>query len=385
MTDFGLIRHNLFRKKLRAILMMVSIFVAFWLFGVLATINKAWNSGTDLAAANRLMTVNRINFTVPLPYAYVGQVRSIEGVENVAWANWFGGYYQEPRNFVQTLAVDPESYLDVYPEIVMPEDQRADFLSDRASIIIGEALATQYAWSVGDTIPLRSNIFTNVNGTDTWEFRIAAIFTGADQRTQTNYTLFHWENFNESNIWGGDNIGWMITTTTDPDLNDDVIAAIDERFRNSPAETETSTEAAFNKAFLAQIGNINLILTSVIGAAFATILMIVGTTMVMAIRERTSEIAVMKTIGFPATRIFRLVLGETMLLTLIGGLLGLGAAALVVVGLSGPASAFLPGITMSPDIVITAIVIMVGLGVVTGAAPAFNAQRVNIVRALGKD
>jgi putative ABC transport system permease protein len=386
MTDLGLIQHNLFRKKLRAILMIVTIMVAFLLFGMLAAFSKSWNSFEDTSAADRLVTVNRINLTVSLPYAYASQVRTIEGVRNVTWATWFEGYYQEQRNFVQTMAVDPETYLIGYPELVVPEDQRRDFISDRSSMLVGDVLAKQFGWKVGDVVPLRSGIYTNSeDGSNAWSFRVAGIFSGAERETITNYVLFHWERLNESATFGRDVIGWMILNTEDAARNDEIAAAIDARFANSQAETETTTEAAFNRGFVEQIGNINLIINLVVGAAFATILMIVGTTMIMAIRERTKEIAVMKTIGFRAPRIFGLILGETLLLSLIGGLLGLGLAALAAQGASAALAAFLPGIAVTPDIALIALALMVALGLVTGLAPAIGATRVEIAAALGKE
>lgn len=384
MNDLTLMRTNLFRKTLRTILMLVAILIAFFIFGVLASFNKAFNAGADLSAANRLITVNKINFTVSLPYAYINKVRALEGVETASWANWFGGFYQENRNFVQTFAVDPETYLAVYPELITPEEQKQDFFSDRSTILIGEALANQYGWSVGDTIPLKSDIFSHKSGQEAWEFRIAGVFTGETPQTPTNYALFHWENFNETITFGQDAIGFIILTTTSADLNEQVSEAIDVQFANSTAETETTTEAAFNKAFLNQVGNIGLIINSVVGAAFATILMIVGTTMVLAVRERTKEIAVMKTLGFPAPRIFRLVLGESLLLAFLGGALGLGAAWLLISAIGGALESFVPGFALSPEIALQGAAIMALLGLVTGFAPAWSAMRVNIAEALGK-
>ncbi|MGD2134326.1 MAG: FtsX-like permease family protein [Maricaulaceae bacterium] len=384
MSDVSLVLHNLFRNKLRVILMMISIVIAFLLFAPLAAFNKAWNAAPDLAAANRLMTLNKINFTLPLPSAYINQVRGMEGVTGVSWANWFGGYYQDPRAMVQTFAVDPETYLDAYPEMIMPDDQRRDFLADRNSILVGEAIANQYDWSVGDTIPMKSNIFTDYQGGNTWEFRIAAIFEGEEANTLTNYAIFHWERFNESSPMIGDMIGWMIVTTEDPAVNEEVIERIDARFANSPFETETNTEAAFNQGFLEQIGNISLIITSVVSASFATILMIVGTTEVMSIRERTKEIAVMKTIGFPPGRIFRLVIAETLMLALIAGLAGFALGTLMVGQTSGVLAQFAPSIAMTGDIVLAAVAIMVALGLITGLLPAWNAMRVGIATAFAK-
>ncbi len=385
MNDATLIRKGLFRKKLRAILLMVSIMIAFLIFGALGAFYTVFTAGVDVAAANRLITVNRINFTVSMPFAYWGRVQQVEGVENVSHASWFGGYYQEPRNFVQSFAVDPESYLAAYPELVMPDEQRTAFLNTRTCLAVGADLATQFGWSLGDRIPLLSNIWQKTDGSSSWEFDICAIFDGDEATVPANYAMFHYEYYNEALAFNTDQLGWMIVNTTYPSINERVGRDIDALFANSSAETETSTEAAFNQAFLEQFGNIALVLVLVIGAAFATILMIVGTTMVMAINERTKEIAVMKTLGFNEGRIFRMVLSESILLSLIGGLIGLGLATLMVTGAAAALAGFLPGLAMPMSVVLTALALMIGLGVITGIIPAINATRIRIVEALGKN
>lgn len=385
MNDATLIRKGLFRKKLRAILLMVSIMIAFLIFGALGAFYTVFTAGVDVAAANRLITVNRINFTVSMPFAYWGRVQQVEGVENVSHASWFGGYYQEPRNFVQSFAVDPESYLAAYPELVMPDEQRTAFLNTRTCLAVGADLATQFGWSLGDRIPLLSNIWQKTDGSSSWEFDICAIFDGDEATVPANYAMFHYEYYNEALAFNTDQLGWMIVNTTDPSINERVGRDIDALFANSSAETETSTEAAFNQAFLEQFGNIALVLVLVIGAAFATILMIVGTTMVMAINERTKEIAVMKTLGFNEGRIFRMVLSESILLSLIGGLIGLGLATLMVTGAAAALAGILPGLAMPMSVVLTALALMIGLGVITGIIPAINATRIRIVEALGKN
>jgi putative ABC transport system permease protein len=384
MNDFTLIRKNLFRKKMRAGLLIFSIMIAFLIFGALGAFYSVWTSGSTTAADNRLVTVNRINFTVSMPFAYWARVQGVEGVTNVTHASWFGGYYQEPANFVQTFAVDPESYLAVYPELTMPDEQRAAFFNTRDCLLVGADLAAQYEWSVGDRIPLLSNIWQKQDGTSSWDFEICAIFDAEDEKVPANYAMFHYDYYNEALAFNRDNIGWMVLTTVDASQNDRIGREIDALFANSPAETETNTEAAFNEAFLAQMGNIAMILLFVVGAAFMTILMIVGTTMVMAINERTKEIGVMKTLGFPAPRIFRMVLIESVLLSLVGGLLGLGAAALAIAGVAAAVAGFLPGLSMPAIVLFAGIGLALALGLITGIIPAINAHRVTIVTALGK-
>ena len=385
MNDATLIRKNLFRKRLRAVLLIVSILIAFLIFGVLGALQNAFSMGSGTAAQERLVTVNRINFTVALPYAYRGRIQQVEGVRNAAPASWFGGYYQEPQNFVQSFAVDPETYLEAYPtEIVLPPEDRAAFLEGRTCALVGRALANQYGWSTGDRIPLMSNIWQNTDGSQTWELDICGVFDDTEGTYPTNYLMLHYEYFNESLAFGRDSFHWITINTADPALNDQVSQEIDALFANSSAETSTTTEAAFNEAFMEQFGNIGLILTWVIGAAFATILMIVGTTMVMAVNERTREIAVLKTLGFTAPRIFRMVLWESLLLSFLGGLIGLGLATLAATAASSALAGFLPAFGLSATNIVTALVLMAALGLVTGLLPAYKAMQVRISEALGK-
>ena len=384
MNEATLVRKGLTRKRLRAVLMIVSIAIAFFIFGVLGAVNYAFSAGTRTAAANRLVTVNSINFTVSMPYAYYGRVQQVEGITAVTHANWFGGYYQQPANFLQTFAVEPESYLEVYPELTMPADQREAFINTRTCLLVGRAIADQYGWSVGDRVPLNSNIWQQADGTSDWDFDICAIFSADDSSVPTNYAMFHYEYFNESLAFGRDTIGWMILLTEDVALNDQVASEIDTMFANSPAETETTTEAAFGEAFMDQIGNINLIMTSVIGAAFATILMIVGTTLILSINERTKEIAVLKTLGFSSGRVFRMILLESFLLSFIGALAGLGAARALVALVSKSFETFLPGFTMPWPVIAQGAGLALIFALLTGLFPAYNAMRIKIVDAFGK-
>ncbi|HYC05087.1 MAG TPA: FtsX-like permease family protein [Azospirillaceae bacterium] len=387
MNDATLVRKNLFRKKTRAILMMVAILVAFLIYGVLASFHQAFYSGEDLAKDNRMVTVNKINFTEVMPISYPGRIRAVEGVKELTYANWFGGYFQEPKNFIPTFAVEPDSYLRVYADdLVVAPDQRQAFLEDRAGLMVGETLAQKYGWKVGDQVPLSSNIFTNAgNGKNVWNFTLRAIVRGASNRVDTNFALFHHAYYNETVTFGRDQVGWMIFTTTSPEVNDAVAKTVDEMFANSTAETSTDTEKAFSKAFAAQLGNIALIVGLVVGAAFVTILMIVGNTMVMAVRERVREVAVLKTLGFPTPRIFRMVVGESVLLAVLGGVPGLllawGVLVLAGKGLGG----FIPGLAMTGGVAAVGVLLILLLGLTTGIVPAWNAVRVNIVTALGRD
>jgi len=385
MNDFTLIRKNLFRRKLRAFLMIASILIAFLIFGVLAGVYASFTAGEDRAAADRLVVVNKINFTQPLPIAYYNRVRSVAGIRQVTYANWFGGYYQDPRNFLVVMAVEPETYTDIYArDIDLTPEARQVFMRTRTGALVGEAMARKWGWKVGDRVPIASNIFSQRNGSHTWEFDIVGIFTAKTQQVDTNFMLFQYDYFDETRSFGKDTIGWLVLQTANPTDNDRIAKAIDGMFVNSTAETATDTEKAFNKAFAAQFGNIALIVVLVVGAAFVTILMIVGNTMALTVRERTREIGVLKTLGFTGGRILRLVLGESILLALLGGLPGLALAALAMSALRPSVSNMMPGFALMGDTVAEGIILMLALGLITGMIPALNAMRLKIATALGR-
>jgi putative ABC transport system permease protein len=383
MTLIELVRKNLFRKKLRTILTVVAIFIAFAIFGVLATFQNAMNAGIDTAGADRLIVTNKINFTLAMPIAYVQRTRGVKGVRTVAHADWFGGYFRDPRIFFAAMAVDPAPYLEIYPEYLLPPAHREAFLRDRTTLVAGKTVADQFGWKVGDRIPLKSNIFQQKNGSDTWDFTLVGIITGETPRVDTNFVIFHYDYFKDTRSFGGDTIGWMIVKTQSPKDNAGVMKDVDQMFANSPFETETQTEQAFAKAFLEQAGDLGFIITAVVGAAFATILLIVGNTMMLTVRERTNEIAVMKTIGFTSERIFALVIGESLLLAVIGGALGVLVAWLLSFALQNATGGAFGPMTFTPGIAIWSLVLMGLLGLLTGLIPAVRAMRINVVSALG--
>ncbi|BBM01274.1 ABC transporter permease [Microbulbifer sp. GL-2] len=384
MNELYLIYKNMTRKPLRLFLTCFAIFIAFLIFGAVTSLKTALNSSVELSADNRLVVFNRINFTKSLPIAYYQKVAAVEGVKDVTHLNWFGGYYQEPTKQIVSMAVEPESYLRVYEEVVVPEDQKASWFNNRQGALVGEKLAQIYGWKVGDKIPLSSTIFTHKDGGYTWEFVVSGIFKGDTEQYDTRQMLFHYKYFMETQTFGGDWIGWMALTTNDSSLNEKVAKTIDDSFANSQNETDTSTEKAFNKAFIEQIGNIGLIIFSVVFTAFFTILIVVGNTMALAIRERTGEIAVLKTLGFSSPRIFRMVLSESMLIAFIGGISGLAAAWLLVEGIKTFLARFLPNLILDSNIALQALVFMLLLGIITGLLPAFNALRLNIVTAFNR-
>ncbi len=385
MNDMVLISKSLFRRKLRAVLMIVSILIAFAIFGVLAGFERAFDANRQLAAADRLVVANKINLSHPLPIAYYNRVRAVQGVRQVTHLNWFSGYYQDPKNLLVVLAVQPETYLEVYGDELYIDSAAHDaFIRERTGALVGESMARKWGWKIGDHIPISSRIYSQKNGTHTWEFTIVGIFQPKRPLVDTNFMVFQHAYFDETRSFEKGTIGWMALRTVSPSINDRVITTIDQMFANSSDETATDTEKAFNKAFVAQLGNIALMVELVVGAAFMTILMIVGNTLIIAMRERTREIGVLKTLGFPAGRILRLVLGESLLLTFLGGFPGLGLAFVAAAVLSDSLGTFLPRLTITPEIVAAALALMVCFGLATGIIPAMNATRVKIATALGR-
>jgi len=385
MSDLYLVYKNLTRKKLRFFLTLFAIFIAFLIYGALSAFDTALNAGVELSADNRLVSVNKINFTQPLPISYVRKVQTIEGIEAVVHFNWFGGYYKDPRQQVLTFAADPENLLAVYgDDLAIDEEHHKKWQNNQQGILVGRAVAEQHGWKVGDRIPLNSNIFSKEDGSTSWEFDVEGIYTGKHPQADTNGVYIHYKYFNETQSFGGDYIGWMGIKTIDPNLNEQVIKSIDEMFINTPFETETVPEKAFNKGFIAQLGNIGLIISSVVFAAFFIILVIVGFSMVLAIRERTNEIGVMKTLGFSSIRIFKMVLMESFMLTFLGGIIGLAVASLFLGFLNKAPQFPLADLILTNNILLQAAAVMILLGLITGIIPAVNALRLNIITALSR-
>jgi putative ABC transport system permease protein len=383
MRSLTLVRKNLFRKKLRFGLLFTSILIAFFLYGMLISVKDVANSGGDSARADRLVSINKVNFTQPLPIAYAAQIGAMDGIKVATHASWFGGYFKEARNFLVVFAVDPASYLQVYDEVIITPSARKQFLSDRSAILVGKEIATKYGWKAGQKIPIFSNIYSQKKGGSSWDFTVAGIWTSNKKNFPANTIVINYDYFNETRTFGTDKVNQVIFLTKDPTLNSKIKTAIDKRYVNSAYATDTITEEQFAAAFLAQVGNISFIITLVVGVSFLTILIIVGNTMVMAVRERTREIGIMKTLGFSGRRIMAMVLGESMFIAFIGGIAGLLLANLAISILA--ASGMLSGISMNGIVWATGLLWMILLGLLTAAVPAYNAIRLNIVTALGRN
>jgi putative ABC transport system permease protein len=372
---------NLTRKKARTILTLLSIFVAFILFGLLGALNQAFTAGADVAGADRLITIHKISLINFLPLSYVAQVKQAEGVKDVTHATWFGGYYQEPRNVFAQFPVDAESYLKIYQEVVLPEEQKSAWLKNRIGAVIGEALARRFDWQVGDRVPVISTIFPH-GGDYSWEFEIEGIFTSGESRADTSYMLFHYDYFDEARDFAKGQVGWLGFTVSEPDNAVQISRAVDELFANSPAETKTSTEKAFIESFAKQFGDIGLITNLILAAVFFTMLLVTGNTMAQTVRERIPELAVLKTIGFSDASMLFWVLGESVTLALIGGVVALVIDYGVVHFLAAGVSAYLPGLALTANIFMQGLGLAVLFGVLSGLFPALQAMRLSIVNAL---
>jgi putative ABC transport system permease protein len=380
---FGLIWANLFRKQTRTLLTLLSLVSAFLLFGLLQAVNVLFNSAGDFVGATRLVTQARVSFTQALPLRLLPQIESVDGVEAVMYQQWFGGYYQEPRNFIAMFAVEPQRFLAVYPEWVLAPEQREAFLKNRTGVIVGRQLADRFGWKVGDKVPFSSNIWPQQNGDKTWPLDIVGIFDGKDedwQRRTNALAYLNFAYFDEARQFGRGGAGTYIVTLADPDRAAEVAREIDRRFENSPDETRTQTEKDFQLGFIKQIGEIGLIVNAILAAVFFTILLLTGNTMAQAVRERIPELAILKTLGFRDVQVMGFVLAEATLLVVIGGLSGmlLASGAMTVLG-SLPG---FPPFRMDATVWIWALGAMVGLSLAVGILPALTALRLNIADAL---
>jgi putative ABC transport system permease protein len=385
MKYLHLIWAALFRRKARTILTLVSIIAAFLLFGMLDAVRTSFNqAGQSANGAQRLQTGSKLSFIQPLPQALEAQIAKVPGVKMVTYANWFGGAYQDPHNQVFSFAVEP-NYIDLYPEIDVKPEERKAFDSTRTGALVGEKLAQRFHWKVGDKIPLQSTIFPNREGSKNWTFDIVGILRSKDKKAGGFYDqmfLLHWKYFDETTPYNQGQVGWYVTRVADVNQADRVAKAIDALSANSDHETRTQTEQAATANWMKQLADIGLIVGSIMGAVFFTLLLLSGNTMMQAVRERTSELAVLKTIGFTSHSVLAMVLAESVLLLLLGGVLGLGLASALVPIVSAGSGGMLNLPSVGASSWIVGLVLMVLIGLLVGALPAIRAMRLNIVDAL---
>jgi putative ABC transport system permease protein len=374
-----LLKSGFGRHRLRLAFTVASIVIAFLLFGLLWAVRHALTSGVEVAGADRLITTHRTSIIQGLPRAYLGRVRQLGDVRGASSLSWFGGYYQDPRVQLGVFAVDP-NYFELYPEVAVPRAQLEDWQSDRAAAIVGPAIAARYGWRVGDVVPLQSNVWQRADGRGEWPVRIAAIY--AQENGDPNTIFLHYDFLNEARTIAKDEIGWVIVRLRDAGRGPAVGAEIDAMFANSPQETKTSSEKAVAQSFANQIGDIGAILTFVVSAVFFAMLLVTANTMAQSVRERTPELAVLKTLGFRDGAVLALVLGEAVLITLLGGLAGLGLAVLAAGALAPALSAFLPSFQVPGRALWQGVAFMLLLGIAAGLVPALAAMRLQIVAAL---
>jgi putative ABC transport system permease protein len=381
MKYFPLLLRNLLRRKIRTTLTLLGIVVAFVLFGLLAAIEAAFSMGVDLAGNDRLVTIHKVSIIQLLPESYLERIRALPGVVDACHQTWFGGIYQDPKNFFMQMPVDPECQMKMFPEYRLPEAQKKAWLADRQGAIAGRTIAERYGWKVGDRIPLQATIWRKKDDSSSWQFNLSGIYDGAETGTDTSQFFFHYKYFDESRLFGEGSVGWYYVRIADPAKAPDVAARIDAEFANSPAETKTTTEKAFAQAFAKQVGDIGFIVRSIGAAVFFTLLLGVANTMAQSVRERTSELAVLKALGFTDGRILALVLVESCLLAGIGGAIGL-AVAWWVASLGDPTGGMLPAFFIPGRSLAFGVALFLALGLVAGIFPAVRGMRLRIVDAL---
>jgi putative ABC transport system permease protein len=375
----------LFRRKTRTILTLVSIITAFLLFGLLDAVRISFDqAGQSANGAQRLQTSSKLSFIQTLPISLQQQIEQVPGVKAVTYANWFGGAYQDPRNQVFSFAV-PGNYLDLYPEIQLSPGARDAFARNRTGALVGEKLAARFHWKVGDQIPLQSTIFPNKQGDKNWSFQIAGIMSAKDKKTGGFFDqmfLLHWKYFDETTPYNQGAVGWYVTRVADVNHADRIAHAIDALSANSDHETRTMTEQAATANFMKQLADIGLIVASIMGAVFFTLLLLAGNTMMQAVRERTSELAVLKTIGFSDRSVLALVLAESVLLLVLGGLGGMALAAAIIPAVAAGSGGMLNLPPEGPRTWMLGAALMLLFGLLVGALPSRRAMRLNVVDAL---
>ncbi len=374
---------NLWRKKIRTIFTIGCLFVAFLLFGMLMTIRAAFAFGVDVAGLDRLVLIHKVSLIMPLPISYQSQLQSTPGVEVATHNTWFGGVYQDPSNFFAQIVVDPEPFMSIYPEYRLPPEQMTAWLGDRQGAIVGSDLARRFGWSVGDRIPIQATIWQPKGGGLTWEFNIVGIYD-ADPGVDKTQFFFRYDYLDENRAGGEGAVGWYVVKIADASRSQEMAAQFDAMFENSAAETKTTTEKGFVEGFANQVGNIGAIMISILVAVLFSFMIVAANTMAQSVRERTSEVAVLKTLGFSSGTILMLVLGEAVFITVLGGGLGLLAAWLFVQG-GDPTGGMLPLFVLPSRDVAIGVGLIVLMGLLAGAVPAFQAMQLKITDGLRRN
>jgi putative ABC transport system permease protein len=376
-----LVWSNLKRKKLRTGLTLLSILVAFVLFGLLSSIKQALAGGISIEGADRLIVRQKVSIINSLPESYKARMERIPGVALAVHQTWFGGIYQDPKNFFMQNPVVPEEFLDMHPEFILHPEQKQAWLATRTGAIVGRKTADRFHWKIGDKIPIQSPIWAQTDGNRTWTFDIVGIYSGRDKSTDTTPLFFRYDYFDEARRREKGQVGWYTIRVKDPSQAAEIAKRVDTEFENSPYETKTEPEGAFVQGWAKQVGNIALITASILGAVFFTILLVTGNTMSQAVRERTGELGVLKAIGFTNAQVVSLVLAESCLVAVLGGILGLGVAWLIASG-GDPTGGMLPQFFFPRHDLFIGLGLSVALGLVTGLFPALSVMRLRVADAL---
>lgn len=376
MKYMPLILANLFRKKLRTTLTVGSFAVSLFLFGLLIVVHGAFNQGVDVAGADRLDVINKTSIIQPLPYSYRDQILRIPGVKAITFDEWFGGVYQDEKNFFPQFTIDPENQRVVFPEFIIPEDEWKAFLEDREGAIAGSGIAKRFGWKVGDRIPIKGAIYPG-----DWEFNLRGIYTGSRDNDDLTQFWFQYKYLDERRQYGKGTVGWYTVKLNSPDDGPSVAKAIDAMTTNSPYETKTETEKALAADFAKQFGNISFLISSIGAVVFFTLLLVTGNTMAIAVRERIGELAVLKAVGFSDRFVLFLVLGESLLIAVVGGTIGVLLCKLMTLG-GDPTHGFLPFFFLPVPAMLLGVGVALLVGIFAGILPATSAMRLRVVDAL---
>jgi putative ABC transport system permease protein len=382
MKFLPLVWKNIWRRKFRTIFTLLSIFIAFLLFGILMTIRNSFALGVEIAGLDRLVLINKVSLIMPLPLSYQARLQAVPGVEMVTHNTWFNGIYQDPSNFFANIAVEPEPYLKVYPEFKVPPEQMKAWLDDRQGALVGKDLAARFGWKVGDRVPLQGTIYRPKSG-DVWEFNISGIYDAPDGVDKTQF-FFRYDYLDENRTFGQGDVGWYIVKIADGSRAVEMSRAFDAMFENSSAETKTTTEKGFVESFAKQIGDIGSIMIAVSTVVLLMFGLVAASTMAQSVRERTSELAVLKTLGFTGPAVLLLVLAESLFIACLGGGLGLGLAWLLA-SRGDPTGGLLAVFVLPQRDVWLGVALMVGMGICAGMMPAVAAMRLNITDALRRN
>ncbi len=385
MSIFGLMWASLFRKRTRTLLTLLSLIVAFLLFMLLQAISNAFStSGSfNLVGIDRLVVLPKYSIIDSLPINQQQQMLNLEGVAAVTHAGWFGGNYQEPRNFFPKYPVEPYAYFSMYSELVISQEELDAFAKTRRGAVVAAGLAERFDWKLGDIIPIQGDIYSMQDGSRLWEFELVGTFTAREGESEAPLFLFQYEYFTEAvAAYGKDQVGWWTIKLSDSEQAAEVANEIDKLFENSQDPTRTATEDEFSRQFASQLGDMGFITAMIMSAVFFTIVLLTGNTMAQALRERIPELAVLKTVGFSDGLVSLLVLGEAVLLCVVGGVFGILLAFAMQDVLGSTLGGFIGDFEYSATLIISAIVLAIVIGIVIGAMPALTARRLTIVDAL---